>query len=51
MARLATRLPFAAADPWEHSGPEVNQMPTWAWVLIIVLLVLLVFGGFGYSRR
>ena len=28
-----------------------DAMPTWAWVLIIVLLFLLVFGGFGYSRR
>jgi len=26
-------------------------MPTWAWILIIVLLVLLVFGGVGYGRR
>ncbi len=28
-----------------------NAMPVWAWVLLIVLLVLLVTGGFGYSRR
>jgi len=26
-------------------------MPTWAWVLIIVLVVLLLFGGVGYGRR
>ena len=26
-------------------------MPMWAWVLIIVLLVLLLFGGVGYGRR
>jgi hypothetical protein len=26
-------------------------MATWLWVLIIVLLVLLVFGGIGYGRR
>jgi len=26
-------------------------MPTWAWILIIILLVLLVTGGFGYRRR
>jgi hypothetical protein len=31
--------------------PEVRQMPMWLWVLIIVLLVLALFGGFGYSRR
>jgi len=28
-----------------------NWMPTWLLVLIVVLLVLAVFGGFGYSRR
>jgi hypothetical protein len=28
-----------------------DRMPTWLLVLIIVLLVLAVFGGFGYSRR
>jgi len=26
-------------------------MPTWAWILIIILLVLLVTGGVGYRRR
>jgi len=26
-------------------------MPTWLWVLLVVLLVLALFGGFGYSRR
>jgi hypothetical protein len=26
-------------------------MPLWAWILIIVLLVLLVTGGVGYGRR
>ncbi|HET9214390.1 MAG TPA: hypothetical protein VFN93_06515 [Gaiellaceae bacterium] len=26
-------------------------MPTWAWILIIVLLVLVLFGGVGYGRR
>jgi len=25
-------------------------MPIWAWVLIIILIVFLL-GGFGYSRR
>lgn len=30
---------------------EVKQMPTWAWVLIIVLIAVALFGGFGYSRR
>jgi len=26
-------------------------MPTWLWILIIVLLVLALFGGVGYGRR
>jgi len=26
-------------------------MPTWLVVLLVVLLVLALFGGFGYSRR
>jgi hypothetical protein len=29
----------------------VKSMPTWAWVLLIILLVLVVFGGVGYGRR
>jgi len=28
-----------------------EKMPTWLLVLIIVLVVLALFGGFGYSRR
>jgi len=24
---------------------------TWLWILLLVLVVLAVFGGFGYSRR
>jgi hypothetical protein len=30
-------------------GKEVT-MPTWLWVLIIVLVVLALFGGVGYRR-
>jgi len=26
-------------------------MPMWVWILLVVLLVLLVFGGVGYGRR
>jgi len=26
-------------------------MAAWVWILIIVLIVLLLFGGVGYSRR
>jgi hypothetical protein len=29
----------------------VRQMPGWLWVLLIVLIVVALFGGFGYSRR
>jgi hypothetical protein len=28
-----------------------DDMPMWAWILLIVLLVLLVTGGIGYGRR
>ena len=39
-------------DPlWELVAPGGERMPTWAVVLIIVLVVLALFGGFGYSRR
>jgi len=24
---------------------------TWLWILIVVLVLLALFGGFGYSRR
>jgi hypothetical protein len=30
---------------------EVTEMPMWAWVLLIVLVVLLLTGGIGYGRR
>jgi hypothetical protein len=26
-------------------------MAGWVWILLIVLIVLLLFGGVGYSRR
>jgi hypothetical protein len=29
----------------------VNAMPLWAWILIILLIVLLISGGVGYGRR
>jgi len=31
--------------------PGGDEMPTWLLVLIIVLIVLALFGGFGYYRR
>jgi hypothetical protein len=30
---------------------EVEGMPGWLWILLIVLIVLFLFGGFGYARR
>ena len=35
----------------DNSSRRRSWMPTWLLVLIVVLLVLAVFGGFGYSRR
>jgi flagellar basal body-associated protein FliL len=32
------------------NGKE-EHMPTWVWILLIVLLVLVLFGGVGYGRR
>jgi len=29
----------------------VTKMPVWAWILLIILLVLLLTGGIGYGRR
>lgn len=28
-----------------------EAMPTWAWILLIVLVLLLLTGGVGYRRR
>jgi len=30
---------------------EVTSVAAWVWILLIVLLVLVLFGGVGYSRR
>jgi hypothetical protein len=29
----------------------VTEMPLWAWVLLIILVVLLLTGGIGHGRR
>jgi putative exporter of polyketide antibiotics len=34
-----------------HIWAGGDDMPTWLWVLLIVLLVLILFGGIGYRRR
>ncbi|MGA8485962.1 MAG: hypothetical protein WCE47_05835 [Gaiella sp.] len=28
-----------------------DDMPVWAWVLLIIVVVLLLTGGIGYGRR
>ena len=40
---------FQRRLPWELDAPGGEQMPTWLLVLIIVLVVLALFGGFGYT--
>ena len=41
----------AAIYPLSANGKEDFHMPTWVWILLIVLLVLVLFGGVGYGRR
>ena len=42
---------FQRGPARELVAPGGEQMPTWLLVLIIVLVVLALFGGFGYCRR
>jgi len=35
----------------EPTARRIVRMPTWVWILLIVLLVLVLFGGVGYGRR
>jgi hypothetical protein len=46
---------FAGLSRWLPRGSRANRkgghMPTWVWILLIVLLVLVLFGGVGYGRR
>ena len=32
-------------------GRDGGTVAAWVWILLIVLIVLLLFGGVGYSRR
>ena len=41
----------ASLGPLLRHRKGVTDVPLWAWILIIVLLVLLVTGGVGYRRR
>jgi type VI protein secretion system component VasF len=47
---------FAGFPDWltrwgRANGKEDFRMPTWVWILLIVLLVVVLFGGVGYGRR
>jgi len=37
-------------SPDTKQSTRGSNMPVWAWILIILLIVFLL-GGFGYSRR
>ena len=43
--------PVAATHDVVTTGKRGLSMPTWALILIIVLLVIVLFGGVGYGRR
>ena len=45
---LAPRLSMTASGNARSGGED---MPTWLWILLIVLLVLALTGGIGYRRR
>jgi hypothetical protein len=40
-----------AGNPAARSERGGVGMPTWLVVVLVVLLVLALFGGFGYTRR
>jgi hypothetical protein len=42
---------FQASRTGRSAAGKEGQMPTWLWIVLIVLLVLVLFGGFGYGRR
>jgi len=41
-----TQIAPAAGEPTPR-----RTMAGWLWILLIVLLIVLLLGGFGYSRR
>jgi hypothetical protein len=41
----------SAVPPWGTLVAGGEDMPTWLLILIIILIVLALFGGFGYYRR
>jgi hypothetical protein len=48
---MPTGTAFQRCLAGERSEPGGDDMPTWLLVLIIILIVLALFGGFGYYRR
>jgi hypothetical protein len=48
MPKVALRLSFSRVIGAQTT--RGGEVPVWGWILIIVLIVLLL-GGFGYSRR
>jgi hypothetical protein len=49
---MMTRSASVSALPARGTeGQGGDDMPTWLLVLIIILIVLALFGGFGYYRR
>jgi hypothetical protein len=44
----ACQISTRSLRPWD---PYASPAVTWAIVLIVALLLLLLFGGVGYSRR
>jgi hypothetical protein len=49
MMPFAARVSVLSAPGKVAAGGDV--MPTWLLVLIIILIVVALFGGFGYYRR
>ena len=45
------RNPARRVDTPNFDDERGDEMPVWAWVLLIILVVLLLTGGIGYGRR
>lgn len=52
MAVEGCRNPARRVDTGGNRDDERgDEMPVWAWVLLIIVVVLLLTGGIGYGRR
>ena len=45
------RILARRVDRRNRDDERGDEMPVWAWVLLIILVVLLLTGGIGYGRR